>query len=322
MGGTVEVPDGTCNKCNAEFGLAEAEIKEHTIILLTLLGIPNRYGVVPKAPMVANIRGLDMENLTGFVDSAGNVKLHDVVRESINESGQTLRQGFFITKEAGDKFAEREQNRNRGGRLIEREVPQRIVIDGTMTQTTPFAFFLTTRKVIAKIALAAIAYQYGKAFALSPYFDVLRDSRNAANANDVPVRIFANERLMEYNPRPAYQHSILCYLCAGTHKGFAIVTLFGGLTYIVFVSENYTERESRQFSIFYDAQSRQRINPVVLANEMTLIGHVLSPDTSKFEDRDAVGAQWFPVLAAFCEEKGYTAEKIQVSQETTQRQTK
>jgi len=36
---------------------------------------------------------------------------------------------------------------------------------------------------------------------------------------------------------------------------------------------------------------------------MTLIGHVLSPAT-KFEDRDAVDQQWYPVVSAFCAEKG------------------
>jgi len=47
----------------------------------------------------------------------------------------------------------------------------------------------------------------------------------------------------------------------------------------------------------------------VLANEMTLIGHALSP-ASKFESRDAIDEQWFPLIAAFCEQKGIALERI------------
>ncbi|MGH9830461.1 MAG: hypothetical protein ACREDR_45220, partial [Blastocatellia bacterium] len=86
-----------------------------------------------------------------------------------------------------------------------------------------------------------------------------------------------------------HQHSVMCYLSAGMRKGWAVVTLFGGITYRVDVTTDYTERESKQFSIFYDAESKKRVNPIVLADEMTLIGHVLSP-ASKFENRDAVDA--------------------------------
>ena len=88
-----------------------------------------------------------------------------------------------------------------------------------------------------------------------------------------------------------------------------LVTLFGGLTYRVDVTKDYVESQSRQFSIFYDAVSKKRMNPIVLANEMTLVGHVLSPVT-KFEDRDAVDGQWRPVITEFCADKGIIVERI------------
>ena len=92
-------------------------------------------------------------------------------------------------------------------------------------------------------------------------------------------------------------------------KGWALVTLFGGLSYIVEVTADYNQRESKQFSIFYDAAFKAQFSPVVLADEMTVIGCVLSPKT-KFEDRDASDKQWYPVLAAYCAEKGLEIERI------------
>ena len=109
--------------------------------------------------------------------------------------------------------------------------------------------------------------------------------------------------------RTAHQHSVMCYLSAGMRKGWALVTLFGGLCYVTEVTTEYAERESKQFSIFYDAASNKRMNPIVLADEMTLIGHVLSPAT-KFENRDAVDDQWFPIISAFCSEKGLDVRRL------------
>ena len=92
-------------------------------------------------------------------------------------------------------------------------------------------------------------------------------------------------------------------------KGWALVTLFGGLCYSVEVTAAYNERESRQFSIFYEADSKTRSNPILLADEMALIGHVLSPVTA-FEDPLAVDTQWHKVVAAFCSGNGTVVERL------------
>jgi hypothetical protein len=307
MGGGLEVRNGSCKRCNGDFGVAEAALKEATTPLLNLLQIENRWGIVPKAPLNAEIRGLDLKKLQAFMDGEGEIRLLDVVKESITDDGRILRQGFFLTKEAGDKFVERA--RAKGLRVIEREVPHEIVIEANYTQGTQFAFSLAARKVAAKIALAALAFEYGIEFALSPQFDMLRQSRVATGDRDLRVWIFANEGLMSAHHRTAHLHSVMCYLSTGMRRGWAVVTLFGGITYRVDVTTDYTERQSKQFSIFYDAVSKKRVYPVVLADEMTLIGQVLSPST-KFEDRDAVDAQWYPFISGFCAEKGITVERI------------
>ena len=310
MGGKLEVLKGSCSRCNGEFAVAEGKLKDATTPLLHLLQIENRYGIVPNATVNAEIRGLDMKNLQGFIDVDGQIKLFDRVAETTTEDGRKLRRGFFMTKGAGDKFVERA--RAKGLEVIEREVPKEIVIEADYTLTMPFAFSVEARKVAAKIALAAIAYEYGIPFALSPQFDSLRQARVATGDRDLRVWIFANEGLMKAHLRTAHTHSVMCYLSAGWRKGWAVVTLFGGITYRVDVATEYTEPRSKQFSIFYDAVTRERVNPILLADEMTLIGHVLSP-ASKFEDRDAVDEQWYPIISGFCAEKGILVERIRDS---------
>jgi hypothetical protein len=307
MGGELEVRDGSCRVCNGEFGTLEAEIKENTRLLLNLLQIENRYGVVPQARVNVEIRGMDKKGLLGFVDGKGALSLSDVVTETQMPDGRKRQEGFFVSKDSADRFVERA--RARGQKVEELQFPRRIVVEGTYSVMLPFVFSLEVRKVVAKIALAAIAHEYGIAFALSDQFDGLRIARNAETAQDLALRIFANELFMTVHTRTAHQHSVMCYLSAGMQKGWALVTLFGGLSYLVEVTSSYRERDSKQFSIFYDAATKRRINPIVLADEMTLIGHVLSPATT-FEKLEAVDAQWFPIIAAYCAEREIEVERI------------
>ncbi len=88
-----------------------------------------------------------------------------------------------------------------------------------------------------------------------------------------------------------------------------MVTLFGGLTYAVEVTNNYDENSSRQFSIFYDAAIKKPFNPVLLANEMSLVRIALSKETV-FENREAIDAQWSPIMEAYCADTGVTLDRI------------
>src|ERR1700686_2145021 len=249
MGGELEVRNGSCERCNRDFGIAEAALKKATIPLLNLLKIENRYGVVPNAPLNVEIRGLDLKKLPAFMDGKGEINLTNVVRESVSEDGRKLRRGFFITKEDGDRFVERA--RAQGREVKDSGVPQEIVIEADYTLTLPFVQSFEARKVAAKIAMAAIAFEYGIPLALSSQFDTFRKVCVAKAPEDVRVWFFANEGLMGAHIRTAHQHSVMCYLSAGMRKGWALVTLFGGLTYLTEVTTGFAERESKQFSIFY-----------------------------------------------------------------------
>jgi hypothetical protein len=307
MGGELTVPDGSCVRCNEEFGRWEGVIRENTRVLLNLLQIQNRDGEVPTARVDAEIRGMDFEGLFGFREPDGTINLSDVVLENVKPDGKKHREGFFISDKSAQKFIERAGAR--GEKTTELAVPQEVVLDASYTLTLPFVAFLETRKVAAKIALASIAYEYGLPYALSPHFDGLRQVRTAMKVQDLPVRLFCNKAFMAAHVRTAHQHSVMCYLSAGMKKGWVLVTLFGGLSYVVEVTRDYEERSSRHFSIVYDAAVKKPLNPVVLNDEMSLIGKVLSHETT-FEDRDAIDEQWFPLIAAYCAEAGVALERI------------
>ena len=87
------------------------------------------------------------------------------------------------------------------------------------------------------------------------------------------------------------------------HRGWACVTLFGGVSYIIELTRSFDERDSRSFSLFYDVETASLFEPVVLFSEQEVIGRILSPATS-FEEPDAIDAQWWPLVEGYGKSKG------------------
>jgi len=307
MGGELEVPDGSCSRCNGEFAKWEGQIKKETALLLHILQVENRYGVVPNAIVDVKVRDMDVEGLTGLREPDGTINLREKVKETIKSDGKKHREGIFVTQESAEKFIARAQSR--GEKTTELAIPEEVVYDASFTLTLQFSASLETRKVVAKIALASLAYKYDVDFALSPQFERLRQVRTETSPYALPVRIFCNKSFMAAQTRAAHQHGVICYLSAGLKKGWIVVTLFGGLTYVVEVTDNYGEASSRQFSIFYDAATKKEFNPVVLANDMSFVRMALSKETV-FESREAIDAQWSPIIDAYCADAGITLERI------------
>src|SRR5438876_7732619 len=67
--------------------------------------------------------------------------------------------------------------------------------------TLAFCTSLETRKVVAKIALASIAHQYGVSYALSPQFDHLRQVRAASATSSLDRK---STRLNSSHPSISY----------------------------------------------------------------------------------------------------------------------
>jgi len=144
MGGELTVPDGSCKRCNGEFGKWEATIRDSTTFLLNLLQIENRDGEVPTARVEVEVRGMDIKGLFGKREGDGTISLSDVVVPSVELDGKKHRQGFFVSKESAEKFIER--SRARGERTTELAVPKEIVLNASYTQTLHSLFLLMLEK--------------------------------------------------------------------------------------------------------------------------------------------------------------------------------
>jgi hypothetical protein len=311
MGGKLEVPDGSCKRCNGDFAKVEAELKANTALLLNMFGIRNRDGVIPNAKVAIGIPGSDVEGLSGYrIGESGEIVLSEKVVDVFDAHGRPMRRGIFTTEASAEKFIAK--SKGRGDQVIERPVPEDLTLGASFQFSLPFCLGFETRKVVAKIAIASIAYELGMPVALSSDFDRLRNAREATTVQELaPVAFFCNEDFMGAYARTVQQHSVMCYLSAGTKKGWVLITLFGALTYVVEVTENYNGRESKSFSIFYDAAQQKRFRPVVLADEQSLVRKVLSKAT-KFENRQAIDDQWHPVMAAYCDGAGIPLKRTRL----------
>ncbi len=301
MGGELEVPVGSCSRHNGEIAVWEGKIKKDTALLLHLLLVENRYGIVPNAKVDVAIPGVQMSGLQGIREPSGTIKLFDKVREITREDGTKLRSGFFVSNKSAEKFLAKAKER--GEKIAERPAEEDITIDSSFLFTMAFCETPETRRVVAKIALAAVAHEIGVGYAQSAQFDGLRHFCIDTSLPSSPVSYFSNKALVGALGCSVYQHSVIAYFSARQMKAWAVVTLFGGLTFAVQLTENYQESSNRQFSIFYDAVSRKRFTPTLLANEMALVRLALS-DESSFEDKKLLDEQWAPLIQAYCAERG------------------
>jgi hypothetical protein len=305
-GANLTVHNASCQKCNSQCGDFENTVAALTETARHIFEIPNRYGRIPSAPVKVEIQG-GAVTVPGRRKPDGDVEVFDFVAKTKTEDGKNVQEGFFISEESANKFVER--SRARGEKITEREAPKEVVLLPSSQQTLDFAFSLEARKMAAKIALVSLAHLYGTEYALLPQFDALRRAPFGSSASDLPVRIFANEDFVSDYTRTPRQHSVRAYLSAGMNKGWALVCLFGGLSYAVELTRDFKEHDSRSFSLFYDTEKQALFNPIVLYHEQEIIGRVLSPVTV-FEKPEAVDAQWYPIVERYCQQNEIELSRI------------
>ncbi|GEM_PF-1672322 len=314
-GANLVVPNGSCKPCNNICSKFEQKIAGDLETTKHIFEIQDRYGAIPELPVAVEVRGEGAQPLQvrGRRTPEGDITLYDFVSEKKVEDGKKVRHGFFVSSEAAERFIER--SRKRGEKTTELAVPTELTLQSIAQQTTIFAFSYEARQLGAKIALVSVAFQYGTDYACHPQFDMLRNIvvGQPEDPAALGLRIFANKDFASDHKRTPRQHTVRAYLSAGMHKGWALVTLFGGLSYIVELTRAFDERDSRHFSLFYDVECRSRFNPVVLFSEQELLGKVLSPATN-FEKPAAVDEQWWPIVAEYCKAKGIEITRTKVGE--------
>ena len=296
----------------------EGVFANHTQTSRQTFDIPNRDGIVPDAPVKINVQGVaELEAFSGIRKPTGELVFQPKVLELPPANGKKVTRGIFINDDvAAEKFASRRsargENINDSG---EKLVPKDVVIQAVSTQTLEFAFTPEAKRTAAKCALVALAHQYGIDYARSPHFNNLRNAiMNAPDA--LPVNIFANRDFKDACLRSPCHHSVIAYLSGGMRKAWAVVTFFGGVSYIVELTDSFNEPQSRKFMLFYDAETQQIFNPVVLHDEQELIRRVLSPSTV-FNDQNAMDNQWFSIVDEYCRSKGYELFRVRPGENKT-----
>ncbi len=305
-GADLVVSNGSCkacnNTCSANF---EQKIADQLETTRHIFEIQDRYGDVPKLSVAVEVTGEGAESveLRGRRTVDGDIKLYDFVSEAQIEDGKKVRHGFFVSSGAAERFIER--SRKRGETTTELGVPKELTLQSSAEQTIVFAFTYEARQLAAKIALVSLAFQYGTDYACLPQFDALREMIIGArqDLSRFGLRIFANKDFASDHKSSPRQHAVRTHLSAGMHHGWACVTLFGGLSYIIELTRSFDERDSRSFSLFYNVETRSLFNPIVLFSEQEMIGRILSPATC-FEDPNAIDAQWWPLVEGYCKSKG------------------
>lgn len=312
-GANLVVPNGSCKPCNNTCSKFEQKIASELETTRHIFDIQDRYGDVPALPVAVEVRGDGAQpvDVRGQRTAEGEIKLYDFVSEAKVEDGKRVRHGFFVSAEAAEKFIER--SRRRGEKTTELGVPKELTLQSSAVQTITFAFTYEARQLAAKIALVSLAFQSGTDYACLPQFDTLRNIIVGQRQDPAALglRIFGNKDFASDHARTPRQHTVRAYLSAGMHKGWASVTLFGGLSYIVELTRAFDERDSRHFSLFYNLESRAQFNPIVLFSEQELLGRILSPATI-FEEPEAMDAQWWPIVEEYCKSKGIAISRTQV----------
>lgn len=321
-GANLVVANGSCKPCNNICSKFEQKIAGELETTRHIFEIQDRYGEIPKLPVAVEVQGEGAKpvEVRGRRTPDGDIELYDFVSEAKVEDGKKVRHGFFVSAEAAEKFIER--SRKRGETTTELGVPKELTLQSSAQQTIIFAFTYEARQLAAKIALVSVAYQYGTDYACLPQFDALRNIvvGSPQDPAAMGLRIFANKDFASDHSRTPRQHTVRAYLSAGMHKGWASVTLFGGLSYIVELTRAFDERESRHFSLFYDLETRTQFNPIVLFSEQELLGKVLS-NATHFDEPEAVDAQWWPIVEEYCKTKGIEITRTQIGKAEAQPQT-
>src|SRR4051794_11796250 len=166
IGGTLTVKNGSCKKCNAEASKFEDKVAAQTKTARHIFEVPNRYGLVPSAPVKVEIAETGLAPVVGRRQPNGEIQLQYFVATVKTDDGKKVREGFFVTQENAQKFIEK--SRKRGEKVTELDVPKEVTLLSSGQQVIDFAFSPDMRRMVTKIALVAVAYQYGTEYACQP----------------------------------------------------------------------------------------------------------------------------------------------------------
>jgi hypothetical protein len=261
LGGDDVVPNGSCSKCNGtssrEF---EAEFTNGLKHVCHILGVENRTGRVPSIAGVTVINGT---KLNIVLQPGGKFQFQEKKEERILDTGKKVTD-YFLFSDA--KVKQIQERLTRRGERLEITEPDGRPIEFEPQSSMPLDFIgeQCALRTATKVAYFAIAKVAGSKFA---ELDAFSDTRNYLLTGDgSPAQLFVNQNFAANVAVGPHQHAVQVYCDGGGEQSvFAIVTLFGGLTYLVQLSSIY---RGADYGFTYGYDARQRKETTVLVGDL------------------------------------------------------
>lgn len=306
LGGDDVVPNGSCLKCNGDSSREyEAAFNNALKNVCHVLGVGNRQKEVPSIRAVAVIDG---SKFNVVLERGGKFRLQEKKEQRVLENGKKVTDYFLFSDERVKEVQERLERR--GERLVQDFTPHTVrPIEFEPESFMPLDFIgeQAALRTATKIAYFAMAKHARRQFAQSAAFDAAR--KYLVTGNGSPARLFVNEDFATNTRIGPHQHTVQVYCNGKERTVYAIVSFFGGLTYLVQLSTSY-QGADYGFTYAYDALQRRQTGHLVgnFDNERLAIEDVRFGKTV-FDDVRAMADHWAKYIESASPDEIKTADR-------------
>jgi hypothetical protein len=274
LGGRSELAAGTCKNCNNKFNKSFEELVIRSFVpIRNMLFIPDRTGDIPKieAQVVVEGQRRPAKILAGGQVTVPPMKLQ--IEKSSNEKEVIYR---AFSKDDGKALL---ANLSARGIKVESAPDGLSEITGEFEWRADFLGSAAARLAVAKIALIGFAYQFGAKAIESEAFSSIKNFITDESQGS-PVRLFHNAEFIAHTQAGPHQHMLLFAANKRERTIWAVVILFGGLTYLVQLSSSWDGPDLvKTYGV--DAQKGEECPVLVgaLENELNAVDLILGQKT-------------------------------------------
>jgi hypothetical protein len=280
------VRSATCAECNNGISKKfEQNIAGRLLHFRRILSLKDRRGEIPAVEITVQLDGQERRaSLMGDGSTVLRPRVIEVVRDGVAET-------IYENLPEPAKEGLRKKAKEKGLQVIEEPTPGGTV-EASMAGQLDFLISEEMLRYVAKIAYTALALRMGIAVAQFNSFRQIRDYITSGQGKS-PVRLFLNEAFLAGSQQGFHQHSVV--LAGRNDRGRvdAIGRLFGGLCYLVNLSDSYQGADFFD-TLVYDSQ-RGEINKVLathVQSEILQIETLRSDENTVWDDQERAG-EWF-----------------------------
>ena len=232
LGGGIELKSGTCCSCNCKFSKDfEQEINRCFVPIRNMLSIPDRRGKIPEVDAEARVEG---QVAPAKILAGGKVHIRPMKLTIENSSGEKqVIYRAFSREDEKNLLANLEAK----GKSVEPEPLPGIEKPAEFEWKYGCLISSAAFRTVAKIAFVGFAYHFGSRLTYSEAFNCIRKFIADGSQESPAVRLFHNEVFRTGTQSNPFLHALLFAADGKEKKVWAIVILFGKLTYLVKLSD-------------------------------------------------------------------------------------